>query len=110
VVASAGASTAASAIASIPVALSVGGSYLVVKTVESTARGVIYVLERTVDGASATIEVLGRGIHGTSLAVGTAVTVSVIGTGVILIAGGSAIAFLPNEIGRSLMRNERLTF
>ena len=41
-------------------------------------------------------------------AVGTVVTCSVIGTGVILSAAGEAIAFVPNAIGRALLHNERL--
>jgi hypothetical protein len=110
VVAGAGASMAAGALVSIPIALSVTGSYLIVKTIESTARGTIYVLERASDGASAVIEMVGHGIHGASLVVGSALTVTAISAGVILIASGAAIAFVPNEIGRSLLRNERITF
>jgi hypothetical protein len=101
---------AAGAIASIPIALAVSGSYLIVKTVESTARGTIYVLERASDGATAAIEMSGRAAHGASIVVGSAVTVSAIGAGVILISAGAAIAFIPNEIGRALLRNERITF
>jgi hypothetical protein len=110
VIAGSGVSMASGAIAAIPAALAISGTYLIVKTVESTARGTIYVLERASDGASAVIEVVGRGVQAASLVVGSAVAVSVIGAGVILIAGGSAIAFIPNEIGRALLRNERLTF
>jgi hypothetical protein len=110
VVAGVGASMAAGAIVSIPIALSVSGAYLIVKTVESTARGTIYVLERASDGASAVVEMVGQGVQGASLVVGSAVTVSAIGAGVILIASGAAIAFIPNEIGRALLRNERITF
>jgi hypothetical protein len=103
VVAGAGVSMAAGAIVSIPIALAVSGSYLIVKTVESTARGTIYVLERASDGATAAIEMSGYAAH-------SAVTVSAIGAGVILISAGAAIAFIPNEIGRALLRNERITF
>jgi hypothetical protein len=110
VVAGAGVSMAAGAIVSIPIALAVSGSYLIVKTVESTARGTIYVLERASDGATAAIEMSGYAAHGASLVVGSAVTVSAIGAGVILISAGAAIAFIPNEIGRALLRNERITF
>jgi hypothetical protein len=110
VVAGAGVSMTAGAIASIPIALAVSGSYLIVKTVESTARGTIYVLERSSDGATAAIEMSGHAAHGASLVVGSAVTVSAIGAGVILISAGAAIAFIPNEIGRALLRNERITF
>ena len=54
------------------------------------------------------IPLLGRGVVGSAYAVGTVVTCSVIGTGVILSAAGEAIAFVPNAIGRALLHNERL--
>ena len=54
------------------------------------------------------MEVVGRGVAGSAYAVGTVVTCSVIGTGVILSAAGEAIAFVPNAIGRALLHNERL--
>jgi hypothetical protein len=110
VVAGSGASMVAGSIASIPIAFAVSGSYLIIKTVESTARGTIYVLERASDGASAVIEIAGKGIQAASLVVGSAVMVSAISAGIILVASGTAIAFIPNEIGRSLLRNERITF
>jgi hypothetical protein len=110
IVAGAGVSLAAGAIATVPVALAVSGSYLIIKTVESTVKGTIYVLERASDGATAAIEMSGHASHRASLVVGSAVTVSAIGAGVILISAGAAIAFIPNEIGRALLRNERITF
>ena len=76
------ASIAAGAVVAVPVALSTAGAVLVVKAVESTARGTVYVLERASDGARASIEVAGRGVAGSAFAAGTVVTVSVIGTGV----------------------------
>ena len=41
-------------------------------------------------------------------ALGTVVTCSVIGTGVVLSVAGEAIAFVPNALGRALLHNERL--
>lgn len=109
VVTGAAASTAASAVIAVPVVLSTAGAVLVVKAVESTARGTLYVLERASDGARASIELTGKAVSGASMVAGTAVTVSVIGSGVVLSALGEAIAFLPNELGRALLHNERLT-
>ena len=63
-----GGSAAAGAVVAIPVVLSTAGAVLVVKTVESTARGTLYVLERASDGARASIEVVGRGVAGASMA------------------------------------------
>ena len=56
------------------------------------------------------VEVLARAAVGGSIAAGTVVTVSVIGAGVVLSAAGSALAFIPNELGRALLHNERLTY
>jgi len=103
-------SAAAATLAVVPVALSTTGAVLVVRTVESTARGTVYVLERASDGARASVEVAGRAAGAASLAVGTAVSVSVVGAGVILSAAGEAIAFIPNAIGRALLHNERVAY
>lgn len=103
------ASVAAGALVVMPVALSAAGAVLVVKTVEVTARGTVYVLERASDGARVSIEIAGRGVANASLAVGTALTVSVIGAGTVLSAAGEVIAFVPNAIGQALLYNERLT-
>lgn len=104
-----GASTAAGAVVALPAMLSTTGAVLVVKAVESTARGTLCVLERASDGAEASVEILARGTGAASLAVGSAVTVSVVGAGVLLSAAGQAIAFIPNALGNALLHNERLT-
>ncbi len=109
VVVGAAASTAAGAVVAAPIMLSAAGTVLVVKTVEVSARGTVYVLERASDGARLSVEIAGKGVQGASIAAGTAVGVSVIGTGVVLSALGEAIAFIPNEIGKALLHNERLT-
>ncbi|HYW57091.1 MAG TPA: hypothetical protein VE934_09025 [Polaromonas sp.] len=103
------ASTVAGSVVALPLVLSTAGAVLVVKTVEVSARGTVYVLERASDGATASVEIVGKGVGAASLVVGTAVTVSVIGAGVILSAAGQVIAFIPNELGRALLHNERLT-
>jgi len=35
---------------------------------------------------------------------------SVVGTGVLLSAAGEVLCFIPNEIGRALLHNERITY
>ena len=109
VVVAGGASAVAGAALAVPVVLSTAGALLVVKTVESTARGTLFVLERASDGAQASIEMASRGAAGASLAVGTVVTVGVLSTGVLLSASGEVIAFSPNALGRTLLHNERLS-
>jgi hypothetical protein len=110
VVTGAAASTVAGAVLAVPVVLSTAGAVLVVKAVESTARGTLYVLERASDGARVSVELGGKMVQGASIVAGTAVTVSVIGSGVVLSALGEAIAFIPNELGKALLHNERITY
>ena len=104
-----GASAAVGAVVAVPLVLSTAGAVLVVKTVQSTARGTVYLLERASDGAQASIELVSKGVAGASMVAGSVVTVSVIGAGVVLSAAGEAIAFIPNALGRALLHNERLT-
>lgn len=99
----------ASAVVAVPVALTVSGAVLVVKAVESTARGTVYVLERASDGARASVEISGRGARAVSLVSGTAVVVTVVGAGLLLSAAGEAIAFIPNALGQALLHDERVT-
>ena len=103
------ASEAAGALVQATTVLSVAGATLVVKGVESTARGTVYVLEHVSDGIRVSVEVTGKALGTASIAVGMAVTVSVIAAGTILSVAGEAIAFVPNEIGRALLQNQRLT-
>jgi len=80
-----------------------------VKTVESTVRGTVLVMDRISDGTRVSIEVIGKGAAAASAVVGTTVAVSVIGTGAVLSIAGEAIAFVPNSAGRALLHNERVT-
>ena len=43
------------------------------------------------------------------LSAGTVVTVTALGTGLLLSAAGQALAFVPNAVGAALMHNERVT-
>ena len=103
----------ASALSLLPVAVLVaapaillsGGVVLTVLAVESTARGSAWVVERAADGARASLQLAG----GASAAIGTAVVVTAVSAGWILSTAGQAIAFVPNEIGASLLFNERVT-
>ncbi|MCV2367765.1 hypothetical protein [Roseateles oligotrophus] len=107
----------ASALSMLPVAISVAapvlllsaGVSLTVVAIESTAKGTVWVLERASDGARVSVMFASQLLAGAALSVGTAVVVSVIGSGYVLSAAGAAIAFIPNEIGASLLYNERVT-
>lgn len=104
-----GASTAAGASVAAPVILSTVGAVFVVKVVEVTARSTVFVIERASDGARVSVEIVGQGMKQTAISAGTLVTVSVIGTGIVISALGEAIAFVPNELGKALLHNERIT-
>jgi hypothetical protein len=109
VVTGVGVSTAAGASVAAPVILSTVGAVFVVKAVEVTARGTLYVIERASDGARVSVEIVGSGIKASAIGAGTAVSVTVIGSGMVLSALGEAIAFIPNELGKALLHNERIT-
>lgn len=107
----------ASTLSALPVAVSVaapamllvGGAALTVVSIQASATGTVWVLERAADGARATLQFSGR-VAGASLAaVGSAVLVTALSTGWLISAAGHAIAFVPNEIGASLLHNERVT-
>jgi hypothetical protein len=106
-------STASSALSLLPVALSVaapvallsGGVVLTVVAVEASARGAVLILERASDAAQMSIHLAGHA----SMAVGASVIVTALSTGWILSQLGTAVLFIPNEIGASLLYNERVT-
>jgi hypothetical protein len=107
----------ASALSLLPVAVSVaapvmilaGGVALTVVSVQASAAGTVIVLERASDGARATLRFSGRVLEGSAVAVGSAIMVTALSTGYVLSTASEAIAFVPNEIGRALLYNERIT-
>ena len=102
------ASEGAAAVAQASVLLAAAGATLVVRAIESTARGTVYVLERVSDGVRVSVVVAGKLAGAASVAVGTAVQVSVIAAGTVLSVAGEAIAFEPNAIGQALLYNRRV--
>jgi hypothetical protein len=105
-----GGSAVAGSLVAVPLALSVTGAVLTVTAVEASANGVVLVLERASDGAKASVELVGRGLAGLVIGVGSVVGCSVIGTGVVLSVASEAIAFIPNALGRALLHDERLSY
>ena len=109
-------SVEASMLSTLPVAVSVAapvllsaGAVLTVVAVEASAIGAVWVLERASDGARSTLRLSAQAAGGLSVVAGTAVLVTVMSTGWALSAAGTAIAFIPNEIGAALLYNERVT-
>jgi hypothetical protein len=109
-------SVEASMLSTLPIAVSVAapvvlsaGAVLTVVAVEASATGTVWVLERASDGARSTLRLSAQAVGGLSVVAGTAVLVTVMSTGWVLSAAGTAIAFIPNEIGAALLYNERVT-
>lgn len=107
----------ASALSMLPVAVSVtapvmilsAGATLTVVAVEASATGTVWVLERASDGARASVRWAGQAAGAASVVVGTGVLVTAVSAGWVLSAAGQALAFIPNELGASLLYNERIT-
>jgi len=103
----------ASALSSLPIgmvsaataALFSAGAHLTVSAVETSAAGTTWVLERAADGARTSIRLGGKA----SIAIGTSVVFAATATGYVLSAAGQAIAFVPNELGASLLYDERVS-
>jgi hypothetical protein len=108
----------ASALSALPVAVSVvapvaiiaGGVALTVVSVQASAVGTVIVLERASDGARATLQISGRAIEGASLGAGASIAVTAISAGYVLSEAGRVICLVPNELGKALLYNERITF
>ena len=92
-----------------PVALLSGGAQLSVVAVEASAEGTVWVLQRASDGARASVRVTGQAAGAASVAAGTVVTVTTLGSGQLLTAAGQALAFIPNALGAALLHNERVS-
>jgi hypothetical protein len=107
----------ASALSMLPVAISVAapvallsaGAVFTVVAVEAASEGTVWVLERASDGARASVTLSGQLVGGVSVLAGTAVVATAFSAGWVLSAAGKAIAFIPNEVGKALLYNERVT-
>lgn len=92
-----------------PSALLVTGASFVVVSVEVLAEGTVWVLERASDGARMSIRFGAQMGEASVVAAGTLVVATVVAAGCVLSVAGEAIAFVPNEIGRALIHDERIT-
>ena len=109
--------SAASTLSALPVAMSVvapvallsGGVVLTVASVQVAANATEWVLVRASDGARVVLRWSGQAAGLASVAVGTAVTVTALSAGHLLSVAGEAVAFIPNELGKALLYNERVS-
>jgi hypothetical protein len=77
----------------------------VVASVETVADGTVIVLRGASDAGTTSVRVAGA----VSVSVGTAVRVVAMSTGCALMAAGQMIAFIPNDVGNSLVHQSRAT-
>ena len=92
-----------------PVALLSAGAVFTVVAVEVVSGATVWVLESASDGARASLTLSGQLVGGVSVVAGTAVVATAFSAGWVLSAAGRAIAFIPNEIGKAQLYNERVT-
>jgi hypothetical protein len=93
----------------LPTICAGSGTTFRVEGVQAGAFAIIYTMERLSDGARVTVEVGTRGAQRQQLpAAGTVVHGRTVSTGVVLTAAGRAIAYVPNALGRAVLRNRLL--
>ncbi len=90
------------------IALVAGSGTLVVESVETVADGVVVVFKGASQAGKASIKFTGAVAGGLSVAAGTVVETAAMSTGTLLMVSGKALAFIPNEIGSSLLHQSRV--
>jgi hypothetical protein len=93
----------------LPVVLAAGVATIVVTGVQASAEGTVWIVESAADGVKGSICFAGQALGASAVAVGTVVVVTAVATGRVLSAAGHVIAFIPNEIGRTLSYNQRVS-
>ena len=95
--------------AMLPVVLVAGVGSVVVTGVQASAEGTVWLVENIADGVKGSICFAGRVLDTAAIAVGSVVVVTAVATGMLLSTAGHVIAFVPNEIGRTLSYNQRVS-
>ena len=100
-------STASGTIVGGSVEILAGSGQLIVSSVEIIGDSMTIVLRGASDAIQVSVNLSGEIAGGISLAAGTSVQVVTESTGYLLTTAGTAIAFIPNEVGRSLLYHSR---
>jgi hypothetical protein len=85
-----------------------GSGAVIVETVQAVGGASVVVLRGASEGVSATVRLSANVAGGASLVAGASVTLVAASTGYLLVSAGQVIAFIPNEIGRSLLHHSRV--
>ena len=92
----------------LPTIFAASGSAFRVDAVQAGAFATVYSMERLSDGARVQVEVGTRGVQRQPVSAGCVVKAMTVSTGLVLTAGGQAIAYVPNALGRAVLHNNRL--
>ena len=83
-------------------------SAVTIDAVEQVGDGVVLILKGVSTGTTASVRVAASALGGASVAVGTSVKVVGEASGHAIYALGRLIAFVPNEVGQSLIHHSRI--
>lgn len=103
-----GLSVATGSIVAGTASLIVGSAILTVEAIEKTGESVVLVLKGASETATVSVKVAASAAGTASLAVGSAVRVVAEASGYALYSGAKLIAFIPNEIGKSLVHHSHV--
>ncbi len=81
---------------------------LAVASIQVVGESTVLVLRGVSSAAEVSVQIASGMLQGMSLAVGTIVTVVAEAVGSALLVGSTMIAYIPNEIGRALVYQERI--
>ena len=95
--------------AAVPVVLLAGAGAIVVTAVQASAEGTVWVVRNVADGVEGSICFAGQLAGTAAVAAGTVVVVTAVESGRVVSAAGRVVAFIPNQIGRTLSYNQRVS-
>lgn len=105
---SAGLSIATGSVVAGTASLIAASAVLTVKAVEKAGDSVVVVLKGASEATTVSVKVAASAVGTASLAVGSTVKVVAEASGYALYLAGKLIAFIPNEIGKSLMHHSEV--
>ncbi|WP_211461096.1 hypothetical protein [Collimonas silvisoli] len=88
--------------------ISEGGEYLV-KGVEASGNGMLYVLEKVGTGVRGSVTVTANASGAVSVSVGEVISVTASSAGMLLVSAGRVLAIIPSELGKSLMKSKKIS-
>lgn len=88
--------------------ISEGGEY-VVKSVEASGKGSVYVLEKIGTGVRGSVTMSANVSGAASVGVGASIKATTTSAGVLLVSAGQVLAIIPNELGKALMKSKKIS-